>query len=156
MRIWQLGAGIAIVLGSSLAGAAAYDWEGQGFFYSPVPRWAYDPRQDHDFTEQVCPAIRRECPGFQADDIQLTMAYDELFYANGRLAGIRLTKGSGCRPLDESVVLGQREFKGKFSEEGKSDIDGVMLETGEGVDRAKVRIVRHSDNLTFGAGCPPE
>ena len=154
MRIWQAAAMLAVSSGATLAGATAHDWEGQGFFYAPVPRWAYDPKQDLDFTQKVCPAIRRECPGLKADDIQLTLAYDELYYANGRLAGIRMTKGSGCRPLDEAVVLGQREFRGKFSDEGEPDLDDVILETGEGVDRAKVRIVKHVDNFSFGGGCP--
>ena len=154
MRTWHFGAGFAILVGSSLAGAAAYDWEGQGFFYSPVPRWTFDPEKDLDLGESVCPAIRKECPGINADQMDLSFAYDELYYANGRLAGIRLTKGSGCRPLDEAVVLGQREFRATFSKPGQPDLDDIQLEVGDTVDKAKVRIVRHVDNLQYSAGCP--
>lgn len=153
MRIWQLITAGAILGGSTLAGAAAYDWEGAGFFYSPVPRWAYDPDQDLDFAEKVCPEIRRECPGLDAGEINVNVAYDELYYANGRLAGVRMTKGSGCRPLDEAIVLGNREFRGKFEKDGMIN-DDVKLELGDGVDKAKVRIVKQVANHSFGGGCP--
>ena len=155
MRIWQAVAGVVILAGSSLAGAAAYEWEGAGFFYSPVPRWAYDPKQDLDFGEKVCPEIRRECPGLDASDINVEVAYDELYYANGRLAGVRMTKGSGCRPLDEAIVLGNREFRGKFERDGMVT-DDVKLELGDGVDKAKVRIVKEVASSTFAAGCLPD
>ena len=62
MRTRQIAAGLAILAGSSLAGAAAYEWEGAGFYYSPVPRWVYDPNRDLDFAEKVCPEIRRDAP----------------------------------------------------------------------------------------------
>ena len=153
MRIWHGAAALGILVVSTWAGAAAYEWEGAGFFYSPTPRWAFDPKQDLDFAEKVCPEIRRECPGLDASDINVNVAYDELYYANGRLAGVRMTKGSGCRPLDEAIVLGDREFKAKFETDGAS-LDDVKLELGEGVDKAKVRIVKEVANHSFGAGCP--
>ena len=153
MRIWQGAAALGIVAVSTWTGAAAYEWEGAGFFYSPTPRWAFDPKQDLDFAEKVCPEIRRECPGLDASDINVNVAYDELYYANGRLAGVRMTTGSGCRPLDEAIVLGDREFKAKFETDGAS-LDDVKLELGEGVDKAKVRIVKEVANHSFSAGCP--
>ena len=66
MHIWQLATAAGILAGSSLAGASAYEWEGAGFFYSPVPRWTYDPKAELDFAEKVCPEIRRECPTLDA------------------------------------------------------------------------------------------
>ena len=153
MRIWRGAAALGFLAGSALAGGAAYEWEGAGFFYSPAPRWAFDPKQDLDFAEKVCPEIRRECPDLDASDINVNVAYDELYYANGRLAGVRMTKGSGCRPLDEAIVLGDREFKAKFETEGVS-LDDVKLELGEGVDKSKIRIVKEVANHSFGGGCP--
>ena len=153
MRIRRAAAGLAILAGSSLAGAASYEWEGAGFYYSPVPRWTFDPKQDLDFAEKVCPAIRSECPGLDASDINANVAYDELYYANGRLAGVRMTKGSGCRPLDEAIVLGDREFRAKFETDGVS-LDDFRLELGDGVDKAKVRVVKEIANHSFGGGCP--
>ena len=152
MRFCQVMAAGSILTASTLAGATAYDWEGAGFFYSPVPRWEYDPNRDLDFAEKVCPEIRRECPGLDASDINVNVAYDELYYANGRLAGVRMTKGSGCRPLDEAIVLGDREFRARFERDGMIG-DDVKLELGEGVDKAKVRIVKEVANHSFGGGC---
>ena len=156
MRIVALTLGAA-TLGaiSAVAGAAAYDWEAaSAFYYAPVPRWTFNPERDIDFSDDVCPAIRRECPQFQADEFEMSFAYDELYDARGTMIGVRLLKGSGCLPLDESIVLGQREFRTKFHKEGQSDIDDVVLELGTGVDPARVRIVKRTDNLQFSGNCP--
>jgi hypothetical protein len=140
---------------SAVAGAAARDWQGaQGFFYAPVPRWAFDAERDLDFSEKVCPAIRKECPQLKADNFEMSFAYDELYDATGKLAGVRMIKGSGCRPLDESIVLGQREFRAKFHKEGESDLDDIVIEMADGADQGLVRIVKRTDNLQFSGSCP--
>ena len=148
-----LGGGLLAL--STLAGAAAYDWQAaRDFFYSPVPRWAFNPERDLDFSEQVCPAIRKECPSLHADEFAMSFAYDELYDATGKLAGVRLLKGSGCAPLDESIVLGQREFRAKFHKEGESDLDDITVEVVDSASPDVVRIVKRTDNLQFNGGCP--
>ncbi|MET0252359.1 MAG: hypothetical protein ABW203_09300 [Novosphingobium sp.] len=153
MRLGTILIGSAVLAGSTLAGAAAYDWQGaSGFFNAPAVRWPFDPKQDFEFHDQACPAIKRECPRLDAGDISLSVTYDELYDARGQLAGLRMIKGSGCRPLDEAILLGQREFRSHFHEDGKSDLDGLTMELGDGVEAGKVRIVKQVD-LQFGNGC---
>jgi hypothetical protein len=140
---------------SAVAGAAARDWQAaSGFFYDPVPRWTFNPERDLDFSDEVCPAIRKDCPQLQADEFQMSFAYDELYDVTGKLAGVRMIKGSGCRPLDEAIVLGQREFRAKFHKDGESDLDDIVIEVADGADPGRVRIVRRTDNLQFSGGCP--
>lgn len=147
--------GVILAGVSAVAGAAVRDWQGaNGFFYAPAPRWAFNPERDLDFGEEVCPAIRKECPKLPADDIQMSFVFDELYDATGKLAGVRMIKGSGCAPLDESIVVGQREFRANFQKEGKSDLDDIDIEVADGADPRLLRIVRRTDDFQFSAGCP--
>lgn len=153
MRLIALVGALALGIGSAL-GAASFDWEGApGFFYSPSARWAFNPEQDLDFHANACPAIRRECPTLDSSDIKINAQFDELYDAHGRLSGLRMIKGSGCRPLDEAILLGQREFRTKFQKPGKSDLDDVELELAQGIDPAKVRILRRVTSFQFSSGC---
>lgn len=154
MRLACLASATALLIGSSL-GAAVHEWEAvRGFFYAPTPRWAFNPNQDLEFTANVCPAIRQDCPGLDTSEmITVNAEFDELYDARGQLAGLRMVKGSGCRPLDEAILLGQREFRTKFHTPGRSDLDDTELELASGVDPASVRIVRRISNYQFNSGC---
>ena len=127
--------------GSAVAG------EETPFALTPVPRWSAEPE-----TEEVCRAIAAECPGFAKDgEVSARIDFDELYDARGMLAGIRMTKSTGCKPLDESTLLGQRRFKLVFHKDDRPDLDGIHLEVKPGVDPAGVRIVKESGtSITLG------
>ena len=117
-----------------------------GFTYDPQPRWAEDPE-----TEQVCEVIAKECAGFLRDgSFEGNWAYAELYNADGYLVGLRQVKSTGCRPLDEHMMLGQRHFATVFSKDGP-DLDDVTVETAPGVSRDGVRLVKQGEtSLSFG------
>jgi len=131
-----------------LAGTALAAASPQGFSFSPVPRWA----EEAD-TEEVCAAIARECPAMAAlGSIEAEFGYDALYDVAGKLVGMRMTKSTGCKPLDEHLLLGQRRFTQAFSKEGESDLDGIRAELAAGVDPAAVRIVK-PDGTSVSMGC---
>jgi hypothetical protein len=127
---------IGLGLLTAASGGAAQD--SSSFFYAPAPRWQTEPE-----SAEVCAEARRECPQLAGlPEIATTIAYDELYDANGRLSGLRVVRGTGCAPLDESFLLGQRRFREDFHHDGQSDLDGIHVETRAGVDPAGVRIVK--------------
>jgi hypothetical protein len=141
MRTWV---GLALLMAAS-AGAAQ---DSSNFFYAPVPRWQAEPDM-----EEVCAAARRECPQLAGlPEIVTTIAYDELYDANGRLSGLRLVRGTGCAPLDENFLLGQRRFHDDFHREGQSDLDGIRVEAQPGVDVTRIRLVKSSESQ-YSTGC---
>lgn len=118
------------------------------FAFTPVPRWAEEPE-----TEVLCAAVRAECSQFAGKtEIETEVSYDEIYDVNGMLSGIRMTRASGCAPIDEHLLLSQRRFKMAFHKPDRSDLDGIYLETLPGVDPAKVRIVKPS-GTNFSLGC---
>ena len=134
------------LLGAASAVAAQ---NADSFLYSPTPRWKAEPDMD-----EVCVAVRRECPQLaNLPEIAATLVVDELYDASGRLSGLRLERGTGCAPIDESFLLGHREFRDTFHREGESDLDGIRAELQPGVDPAKVRIVR-SYETNYSSGFP--
>ena len=114
---------------------------GGAFQFSPVPRWREEPE-----TDVLCAAIRKECPAFSGkSEIDADIGYDELYDASGRLVGVRLTKSTGCAPLDESSVLGRRHFKLAFHHDGQPDLEDIHAEVAPGVNPDAVRIVKRGE-----------
>ena len=148
---WMTSALIALLAGT---GALAADKQAP-FAFSPEPRWQVGPDEEPE-TEQVCAAVRKECPGIRnVADINVEFGYEELFDADGRLVGLRMTRSTGCKPLDESMLLSRRKFKLAFHQDGQSDLDdNIHAETPAGVARDAVRIVK-SGNTTLSMGCNP-
>ena len=141
MIVWPAPIALLLVAAAAVAAAAP------DFFYDPQPRWTEDPE-----TEVVCEAVAKECPGALKDgQIQAEFGYDELYDIDGMLAGIRMVKSTGCKPLDEHLVLGERHFKMVFHKDGEPDLDGVHAEVAPGTPKESVRIVkRGSTSVSFG------
>jgi hypothetical protein len=114
-----------------------------------VPRWQAEPEN-----EVLCEAMRRECPDMAAlPEVGTSVEYDEIYDADGVLVGMRMTRGSSCAPLDESLLVGRREFRADFHRPGEPDLDdGIRLELRPGVDRAAVRIVKPVE-MQVAMGC---
>ena len=112
----------------ALTGAAA----APDFAFDPEPRWADDPD-----TDVVCAAIRAECPGkLKKDEIN---------------AGLRSLQSTGCKPLDEHLLLSHRHFATAFSEPGKPDLDGISAELAPGTAKAAVRLIKQgTTQVSFG------
>ena len=117
------------------------------FHFEPVPRWAQDPE-----TETVCAAIRAECATMLKDDqIEAEFTYDDLYDPEGMLAGVRMVTSTGCKPLDEHLLLSERDFRTAFSQPGKPDLDDIRLEMAPGIPKDKVRIAkRGTTSATIG------
>lgn len=137
--------GVIIAAVIALAGAAAA--QPSGFFFDPKPRWAEDPD-----TEIVCEAVRAECAGVLKDgEIEADWTYDELYDADGMLVGVRSVESTGCRPLDEHMLLGQRHFVQVFTKDGQPDLDGLKVELAPGTPKESVRLVkRGTTSVSFG------
>jgi hypothetical protein len=130
----------------SLAGGAGA--QPPSFDYSPLPRWADDPD-----TEIVCAAIRAECNGILKNGaIEAEWSYAELYDADGKLIGLRSLVSTGCKPLDEHLLLSHRHFRTAFSEEGKPDLDGIRVELAPGTRKSAVRFVR-TGSTQVSMGC---
>ena len=143
----KLAAGIAVA-SAVMAGAAALAQNTAPFFYDPQPRWTEKPE-----TEEVCAAIAKECPGLLKDnEVDTNWGYAELYDANGFLVGVRSIKSTGCKPLDEHLLLGQRHFRGAFSKAGTPDLDDIKAELAPGTNRDAVRIVKRGETQV-GMGC---
>jgi hypothetical protein len=109
-----------------------------GFDYDPKPRWADDPE-----TEIVCSAIRAECKGIMKNGgIDAEWRYAEYYDADGMLVGIHSLGSTGCKPLDEHLLLGHRHFRTTFSGPGKPDLDEVRVELAQGISKNAVRLVK--------------
>jgi len=135
----------AVIAVAAVLGAAAPP---ASFEYSPQPRWAEDPE-----TEVVCDAIRAECPAILKDgEIDTDWNYAELYDADGMLVGIRSLTSTGCRPLDEHLVLGQRHFRTVFTQEGKPDLDDIKVELKPGTPKDAVRLVK-TGSTRVAIGC---
>jgi len=136
----------AVVVG--LIGAAAIAQGAAPFFYDPQPRWTERPE-----TEEVCAAIVKECPGMLKDnEVDTNWGYAELYDADGFLVGVRSVTSTGCKPLDEHLLLGQRHFRGAFSKPGVPDLDNIKAELAPGTSKDAVRIVKRGETQV-GMGC---
>ncbi len=135
----------AVVAAAAALGAAAPQ---ATFEYSPQPRWAEDPE-----TEVVCDAIRAECPGILKDgEIDTDWSYAELYDADGMLVGLRSLASTGCKPLDEHLLLGQRHFRTVFTQAGKPDLDDIKVELKPGTPKDAVRLVKNG-STRVAIGC---
>lgn len=138
------GAFTAALIG--LAGGAAA--QPSTFAYEPKPRWVEDPE-----TEVVCEAIRAECPAQLKDgEIEAEWRYAELYDADGMLVGLRSLASTGCKPLDEHLLLGQRHFRTVFTKRGQPDLDDIKVELAPGTSRDAVRLVKRG-TTSVSIGC---
>jgi hypothetical protein len=140
---------IAAIAGATSAFAfGAGPPPGSEFQFSPVPR-----RREEPETDVLCKAIRQECPAFSGKtEIDADIGYDELYDVSGRLVGVRLTKSTGCAPLDEDSLLSRRSFRMEFHHEGQPDLEDIHAEVGPGVNPEAVRIVKRSAT-SLNIGC---
>jgi hypothetical protein len=104
-------------------------------------------------TEVVCEAIKAECPAILKDgEIDTEWSYAELYDADGMLVGLRSTASTGCKPLDEHLLLGQRHFRTVFTEAGKPDLDGIRVELASGTPKSAVGLVK-TGTTQVSIGC---
>ena len=137
-----------LILPGMVAGLCAAAALAGPFEFTPVPRWAEDPE-----TGEKCAAVRAECPALAAlESIEVEVGYDELYDADGMLVGLRLTRSTGCKPIDEALLLSQRRFKSMFSKPGEPDLDATRVEMRNGGNRDDVRIVK-SGGTQLSLGC---
>jgi hypothetical protein len=131
---------LAATAGAGTAQPASFDFQ-------PKPRWVEAPE-----TEIVCAAIAAECPGRMKDaEISAEWGYAELYDANGKLAGLRTLQSTGCKPLDEHMLLGHRSFRAAFSKPGEPDLADITVELAPGTPRDAVRLVkRGSTQVSLG------
>ena len=137
-----------IILAALMAtGSALAAQGGADFFFSPVPRW-----QAPD-TDAVCAAVLRECGSrMRSDEISGEFGYDALYDARGMLRGLRMTRSTGCAPLDEHLLLSQRR-EGTFFRSAGPDLPGFSIEGPRGVSLDNVRIVK-AEVTGINLGCP--
>jgi hypothetical protein len=137
------GAVIAVVAAFA-AGAGA---QTTSFDYSPVSRWADDPE-----TDVVCAAVRAECPArLKGDSIDAEWSYAEYYDADGKLVGVHSLQSTGCKPLDEHLLLSHWHFRSMFSEAGKPDLDNIRVELAPGTPKTAVRLVKEgTTQVSFG------
>jgi hypothetical protein len=119
-----------------------------GFSFDPQPRWQEDPE-----TEQLCAAMASECAGQLTDGgIDTNWTYAELYNADGYLVGMRSLKSTGCKPLDERMLLSHRHFVTVFSKDGAPDLDNMTVEVADGASRDAVRVVKMGETQV-SIGC---
>jgi hypothetical protein len=95
---------------------------------------------------RVCAAVRAECPAKLKDgSIDAEWTYAEYYDADGMLVGVHSLQSTGCKPLDEHLLLSHRHFRTMFSEDGKPDLDGVKVELAPGTPKSAVRLVTGQD-----------
>jgi len=117
------------------------------FSYDPAPRWHEEPE-----TGEVCEAIEKECAGFLKDGgIDTAWGYAEYYNADGYLVGLKSVKSTGCKPLDEELLVSHRHFATVLSEGGSPDLDDIRVEVAAGVDRDSVRLVKTGETqVSYG------
>ena len=64
------------------------------------------------------------------------------YNADGMLVGLRSLQSTGCKPLDEHLLISHRHFATAFSEPGKPDLDDVTVELAPGTPKDAVRLVK--------------
>lgn len=145
MRSQTLMVGVA-----ALAGLAAFAsaQPSRPFDYDPVPRWAEDPE-----TEEICKAVAAECGArFPKGEIEASWGYAELYDADGYLVGLKTLASTGCKPLDEHLLLSHRRFRGAFAGDGEPELEGIAVELKPGTPMETVRLVKKGETQV-GIGC---
>ena len=138
----------AIFVALATVAAAAAAAQAPSFFYDPKPRWAEDPE-----TDVVCEAVRAECKGVLKDGvIEVDWNYAALYDADGMLVGLKSLTSTGCKPLDEHLVLDHRHFLTVFTKPGGRDLDGITAELAPGTPKDAVRLVKR-DSMSVSFGC---
>jgi len=135
------------VIAATLALIGAAPAPSPDFSYDPKPRWAEDPD-----TDVVCAAVRAECAGVLKDgEIQADWPYAAIYDADGMLVGLRSLKSTGCKPLDEHLLLDHRHFLTLFTKPGQPDLDEITAEVAPGTPKSAVHLVkRNSISVSFG------
>jgi hypothetical protein len=142
------GARIAVLMAASLALAGMTADRPATFRFEPQPRWQEDPE-----TEDLCKAIESECFSQLRDgQIDSDWGYAESYNADGYLVGLRSVKSTGCKPLDEHMLLSHRHFVTVFSQDGAPDLDGFTVEVAAGTNPDSVRIVKRGETQV-SIGC---
>ena len=110
--------------------------------------WQEDPE-----TEDVCKAMESECAGQLKDgQIEADWGYAEYYNADGYLVGVRSLKSTGCKPLDEHMLLSHRHFVTVFSKDGSPDLDDIKVEVAPGTNPDSVRLVKRGET-SVSIGC---
>ncbi len=118
------------------------------FSFDPQPRWQQDPE-----TEQLCRAMESECGAqLKNGQIDTEWGYAELYNADGYLVGLRSLKSTGCKPLDEHMLLSHRHFVTVFSQDGAADLDDIKVEVASGTNPDSVRLVKQGETQV-SIGC---
>lgn len=138
---------VALFAVMAASGASYAATQAGSFDFNPVPRWTKEPD-----TNDVCEAIKRECPAlWKGGEVEASAGYDELYDTRGMLVGLRITKSTGCKPLDESALLSQRDFKLTFHKADQPDLEDIHVELAPGIDAKGVRMVKAgSTGITMG------
>ena len=118
------------------------------FSFDPQPRWQQDPE-----TEQLCRAMESECSAqLKNGQIDTEWGYAELYNADGYLVGLRSLKSTGCKPLDEHMLLSHRHFVTVFSQDGAADLDDIKVEVASGTNPDSLRLVKQGETQV-SIGC---
>jgi hypothetical protein len=146
MRFDQARVGALLFAGFALAAMTAD--RPATFTFDPQPRWQEDPE-----TEDVCRAMQTECAAQLKDgQIDGEWGYAELYNADGYLVGLRSVKSTGCKPLDEHMLLSHRHFVTVFSENGSPDLDDITVEVAPGTNPNSVHLVKRGE-IQVSIGC---
>jgi len=139
---------IAVLLAAAAALAGMTADRPATFTFEPQPRWQEDPE-----TEELCRAMEAECAGQLKDgQIDSEFGYAQLYNADGYLVGMRSLKSTGCKPLDEHMLLNERHFVTVFSKDGASDLDNITVELAPGTNPDSVRVVK-TGSTQVSIGC---
>lgn len=142
------GTRIAALLAAAIALAGMTADRPASFAFDPQPRWQEDPE-----TEDVCRAMETECAAHLIEgQIDAEWGYAELYNADGYLVGLRSLKSTGCKPLDEHMLLSQRHFVTVFSQDGGPDLDEFRVEFAPGTNPDSVRLVKRGETQV-SIGC---
>jgi hypothetical protein len=68
------------------------------------------------------------------------------------LVGVRSLGSTGCKPLDEHLLLGQRHFVQVFTKVGQPDLDAITVELAPGTAKDAVRLVKKG-TTSVSMGC---
>jgi len=146
MRTYHLAAATIAAIG----GAAALAAQQGAFEFQPQPRWAEEQE-----TEVVCEAMAKECLGVMKDGgMDVDWSYELAFDADLKLVGVRNVKSTGCRPLDEHLLLGQRKWVKTFANKDGRDLDeDITVALAPGTPKQSVRILKQgTTSVSFGCG----
>jgi hypothetical protein len=135
------------IIAAAIAFAGAATAQAPSFTFDPKPRWAEDPD-----TDVVCEAVRAECKGILKDgEIDVDWNYEELYDPDGMLVGVKSLQSTGCKPLDEHLVLDHAHFVHLFTDEGKPDLDDITAELAPGTSKDAVRLIKKGTmQVSFG------